>query len=132
MVLKLRYLPPNDWRKAKCFGMPVDQSYDPFFRPAGDVEWDQQDAIDFCNGTVDGRLCPVRTDCLLFALTNNCREGVWGGMSELARAALRKRWQLRSGKEPCPEWRWMNEEDAIALIEPGQRESLLADDEEDE
>lgn len=32
--------------------------------------------------------CPVRQDCLDYALTNDVRHGVWGGLSERERRAL--------------------------------------------
>ena len=50
-------------------------------------------------------MCPVRDQCLIFALVNNEKSGVWGGASELGRRWLRKKWPLK-GKEPRPEWQW--------------------------
>jgi WhiB family transcriptional regulator, redox-sensing transcriptional regulator len=38
-----------------------------------------------CNG------CPVRAECLEYALTNDERFGVWGGLSERERRRLRRR-----------------------------------------
>jgi hypothetical protein len=89
---------------------------------------DEADAVDFCNGTIDGIRCPVRDECLIFALTNNERFGVWGGMTELARKALRKRWPWRGGKLPRPEWQWFTTEDALALVSP---EELAEEDSDD-
>jgi WhiB family transcriptional regulator, redox-sensing transcriptional regulator len=98
MVLKLRYPAPNNWREAKCGTIGAGREYDPFF------DGPEEEALEFCN---DNGTCPIRDECLLFALTNNCKEGVWGGMTELDRKALRKRWPLRSGKDPRPEWQWL-------------------------
>ena len=35
-------------------------------------------------------LCPIRAACLEYALTNDMRFGVWGGMSEKERLELRR------------------------------------------
>ena len=121
MVLRLRTPAPGEWRNAKCLGQCATNSYDPFFE-------DQPEALDFCNGEWDGIPCVIREECLLFALTNNLKEGVWGGTSELNRKALRKRWPLK-GREPRPEWHWMTEAEAVTGLSP---ELLAEDDEEDE
>lgn len=125
MVVHLRIDAP-DWRKAKCRGTVADNEYDPFFH-------DMPEALDFCNGAADGQVCPIRHECMLFALTNNERFGVWGGTSELTRRALRKRWPLR-GKEPRPEWHWMTEDDALDGLKDWPLSLLndLFDDEEED
>ncbi len=38
------------------------------------------------------RSCPVRKDCLAFAIETNQESGVWGGMSEDERRKLRRDW----------------------------------------
>ena len=38
------------------------------------------------------RSCPVRRDCLSFAIETNQESGVWGGMSEDERRKLRRDW----------------------------------------
>lgn len=130
MVLRLRVEAPGGWREAKCRGqvqrLPWDEDvYDPFF---AELPEDEQDAVDFCNGTIDGVRCPIRDACLTFALTNNERFGVWGGMTELARKALRKRWPWRGGKKPRSEWKWMPTADALALVDPRELEGDESDD----
>lgn len=106
MVLHLRMEAPDYWKDPKCTIVPISRDYDPFFSE------DPTDALEFCNGTADGEVCPIRHECLLFALTNNEKSGVWGGTTELTRRAIRKRWPLK-GKEPRPEWGWMSEEEAL-------------------
>jgi Transcription factor WhiB len=120
MVLRLR-IPPPDWREAKCRIVGVTGDYDPFFD-------DMPEALVFCNGEADGAVCPIREACLLFALTNNLREGVWGGCSELTRKALRKRWPLQ-GRVPRPEWRFMTELEALRGV---RLADLLAEEDEDD
>jgi WhiB family redox-sensing transcriptional regulator len=44
----------------------------------------ETDALRFCDG------CPVRRECLDFAIRNNEDQGVWGGMREGDRVKLRK------------------------------------------
>lgn len=132
MVLRLRVEAPGGWDRAKCRDqvqrLPGDDDvYDPFFLEDAD---DEKDAVDFCNGTIDGLQCPIRDACLIFALTNNERFGVWGGMTELARKALRKKWPWRGGKLPRPEWRWFNTENALALVSP--EDLAEADSDEDD
>lgn len=124
MVLHLRIGAPDDWADPKCEGMLANTDYDPFFE-------DMEEALDFCNGVWDGRVCPIREQCLLFALTNNEKFGVWGGTSELTRRAIRKRWPLK-GREPRPEWHWMTEREAVEGLTPAELEEEDDDDEEAE
>lgn len=37
--------------------------------------------------------CPVRAECLEFAVTTNQEYGVWGGADEDERRAIRRRWR---------------------------------------
>jgi Transcription factor WhiB len=135
MVLRLRVPAPGQWDRAKCAGQVRvlgDEIHDPFFHTDEDDRHDpvaEQDAVDFCNGTIDGMQCPVRDDCMIFALTNNARFGVWGGMTEQARKALRRKWPWKGGKQPRPEWHWMTTEAALALVSP---EELAREDSDDD
>jgi hypothetical protein len=36
--------------------------------------------------------CPVRQPCLEYAITNRITHGIWGGLTERERRALRSRW----------------------------------------
>lgn len=137
MVLRLRVTAPNNWDGAKCAGqvqrLPGEVDvYDPFFPDEDkDPELAERDAVDFCNGTIDGTPCPLRDGCLIFALTNNERFGVYGGMTELGRKALRKKWPWRGGKLPRPEWRWMPTAEALALVSPEDLEEVDSDTDDD-
>lgn len=122
MVLFPR-IPAPDWGKGKCAEVHANSNtYDPFFE-------DCDEALVFCNGEYDNTPCPIRHECLLFALTNNEKFGIWGGTTVLTRKALRKRWPLQ-GKTPRPEWHWMTEEEAVRGLSP--EELAEDDDEEDE
>jgi WhiB family redox-sensing transcriptional regulator len=61
------------WRElAACRGI-VSAEYDPFFADTADL---QAEAIAIC-GT-----CPVRDDCLTFAVRTGQQYGVWGGQPQ--------------------------------------------------
>jgi hypothetical protein len=124
MVLRLRETSPDNWTNAKCLSVTVTQDYDPFF---SEEEEDIQEAVSYCNGEADGIVCPIREQCLLFALTNNEKYGVWGGSDEITRRATRKKWPSRSGR-PNKEWKWLSKEDALKGLR--KEELLLMEDEE--
>lgn len=133
MVLRLRREAPS-WRGAKCLGSAYrdgDTYEDPWF--GGDNEDDEaeqeaemEEARAVCNGDIDGRVCPIREQCLIFALTNNERYGVWGGTSEEDRRAIRKKypWKHSLGDEPHPEWRWHAPGEVAATLTPKERAAI--------
>ena len=49
-----------------------------------------EDAKDFCHGRSHGPECPVRSECLEWAMENWQRYGVYGGMSEPERSKLKE------------------------------------------
>ncbi|WP_188279356.1 WhiB family transcriptional regulator [Streptomyces sp. CBMA29] len=49
-------------------------------------------AMDVCNGTRDGVVCPRRIECLRAAMHNSEPYGVWGGMTAYDRLQLRLRY----------------------------------------
>lgn len=59
--------------------------------PEADDDLGAEDAKAVCNDghLAGGEVCPVREDCLLYALTAGERYGVWGGKSERELSALR-------------------------------------------
>ena len=69
--------------KAACKGKPTSW----FYPPKGDVSLSAQ-AKAICI------YCPVRIDCLEWALRNHEREGIWGGLHPKQRHALAKRRRL--------------------------------------
>lgn len=76
------------WRQdAEC------RDLDPnLFFPVG-VTGAAVDQIAAAKGICAG--CPVRSECLEFAITTNQEFGVWGGTSEDERRVLRRKWRAR-------------------------------------
>jgi hypothetical protein len=103
MVMKLRTNAPewtgngNPDKVAKCLDFPPSRTHDPFFGDGPDAF--EEDARDLCNGVNDGVVCPIRHDCLIFALINNEHYGVWGGLQAHDRAAIRR-------FTPREDWAW--------------------------
>lgn len=78
MLLELREELKAKWRaKAECRGL-VDDS--PFFPGPGQS---QKKAVAHC------RRCEVKIECREFALGNEERYGIWGGLNDLQRTNLR-------------------------------------------
>ena len=110
MPLMLRDSGPSSrWGHAKCLSIDITTD-DIFF---SDDEVDQFEATEFCNGTVDGRKCPIRDQCLGFALNNNIEYGVYGGMTPLGRKAVRKKLPPVKHKSN-PEWKHMTQDQALS------------------
>lgn len=99
-MMKLRTASPrwfNDEdsdKEAKCVAFPGTSSYDPWFGSADATQIEDfeemEEAKTICLGTHDGRECPLRQQCLEFALVNNERFGVWGGTLPEERKQIRK------------------------------------------
>jgi WhiB family redox-sensing transcriptional regulator len=89
VVAEYEVLPP--WMvKGKCRGMPPETFY-PSDGPGGVIT-----AKNICWGRDGQGECPVRAECLAYALEYDERFGVWGGTSERERRRLRAAWRKRS------------------------------------
>ncbi len=90
----------GDWRRsAACRGCDVE-----LFFPVG-TTGPAVDQIDAAKAVC--RHCPVRVDCLDFALVTNQEAGVWGGATEDERRRLRRSWlaqrrRLQAARRPTP------------------------------
>lgn len=88
MVMALNDLvwePDEGWRdSAACAGSDLD-----IFFPIGEDEEVVAPAKAIC------AICPVREECLNYALTTNQPEGIWGGMTATERRRLRRRLRER-------------------------------------
>lgn len=90
----------NSQLEAKCRKVARPRyGKDPFFDS-------EDDALDVCNGgdrfavwENAGKICPMRDECLAFALINHEGAGVWGGMHTRDRMNLKRH-------RPRREWRW--------------------------
>ena len=63
----------RSWRDLAACLEVVSADYDPFFSDAKDL---QADAIAICE------TCPVRDDCLTFAVRTGQQYGIWGGQPQ--------------------------------------------------
>jgi WhiB family redox-sensing transcriptional regulator len=75
-------VPITEERPWAAFAACRDMDPDMFFPMTPE---DEQSAIRVCHG------CPVRLECLEFALEARIRFGVWGGKTEKQRRTLRRR-----------------------------------------
>jgi WhiB family transcriptional regulator, redox-sensing transcriptional regulator len=82
-----------DWRSRAVCG---DARAWLFFGPDGEGPADRADRESRAKGICAS--CPVRAECLDYALNNRVRYGVWGGLNEEER--FRER--LRRAREPHP------------------------------
>jgi hypothetical protein len=66
--------------KGKCFNSGLEDLFVPEVGSPSAVE-DRKQAMAICNGTEDGRPCPVRKVCAAYAVEHGISRGVWGGLS---------------------------------------------------
>lgn len=83
---------PGEWRAA---GACVSRDPDLFFpiSPGGAAASQVAQALRICAG------CPVRRQCLEFALRTNEAEGIWGGTTPEERAQARRHETARRRRE---------------------------------
>ncbi|MFD4790403.1 WhiB family transcriptional regulator [Streptomyces sp. NPDC058459] len=81
-VTGLRGIGDTSWHtRGTCHGMDVEDAEAVFFPGPRDHE-EIAEAKELCGW------CPVRRECLDFALENVLKEGVWGGLTEAERRPL--------------------------------------------
>jgi hypothetical protein len=108
VVMKLRSVAPQ-WfsddpnKQAKCVSFPATREYDPWYGDSDSEDEpdysETEDAKNICTGIYDGKPCPLLESCLEFAMTNNERYGIWGGLDPDQRAKLRKERKIAKSNE---------------------------------
>lgn len=98
-MARVRYVEDHSWVvQATCAGDPPDSL---FVRGAA-----QRQAKQRCFG------CPVRLECLADALQWECDFGVWGGLTERERRAIRRRFP------DVGDWvEWINDSEELVAVE---------------
>jgi hypothetical protein len=81
-----------DTTHSACQGLAVDPvtKRDNFFPERGTAQITARDAKAVCNGGNGVPECPIREQCLEYALARKERFGIWGGRSERERARIAK------------------------------------------
>lgn len=76
-----------DWNDAACKGKAGFGGYDDLFFPTGDssvaAEGQIKRAKSLCND------CSIKEECLEYAVENNVKHGIWGGLTERQREKYR-------------------------------------------
>jgi WhiB family transcriptional regulator, redox-sensing transcriptional regulator len=82
------------WQHAACRGQDASCFFAPaYFEKRAEKEAREAVAKSFC------RRCPVRDECLEFALASRDPHGVWGGMNEMERRSLLRRRSQEAQRE---------------------------------
>lgn len=95
--------PDYAWRyEAKCAGTDTDIFYPPRDRKLYKPIADQAKAI--CWGTGEDDVeCPVRSECLWYAIEMDDTHGIWGGLSNRERSHLKRKMERSKDKRPLKE-----------------------------
>ena len=89
----------KEWRGyAKCADSDTETYYPPRSRERYKPIADQSKGV--CKGHDTGTECPVRTQCLTYAIAKDELHGIWGGLSHRERNALVKKWALAGRPQP--------------------------------
>lgn len=101
----MQYEPEHSWRyDAKCMDIDTDLFYPPRDKALYKGIADQAKAI--CWGTGDeDPPCPVRKECLLYAVQMEDTHGIWGGLSHRERSHLQRKFnRLRLKNKTFEQW----------------------------
>jgi WhiB family redox-sensing transcriptional regulator len=95
--MALTFPTPHQWESDECWrAQAACHDLDPdLFFPVG-VTGPAVGHIAAAKAVCRG--CPVRVECLEFAISTNQEYGVWGGASEEERRVLRRAWRARRAR----------------------------------
>ena len=87
------------WDDARC--IDKDPTTEIFFPPRDKARYKDlaAQAKQMCLGNKGLNHCPVRAECLWFAIESEEVHGIWGGLSHRERNALVRKWQRNHKKE---------------------------------
>ena len=93
MAERMREQPNPSWQdEAECWGEDTGLFFAPnYFEKRAEKDAREAEAKVLC------ARCPVREDCLAYALRMHETHGVWGGLNELERRQLLRRRSLHAG-----------------------------------
>ena len=92
--MTLRVLEPETWVEfAACRGIAVREETSDHFFPTSESQMTDL-AKEKCP------TCPVRAQCLDFALRNHIENGIWGGLTEKERRKLVRRFKFAAPPDP--------------------------------
>lgn len=95
-MLQIEY---HHWNEqARCLDI---EDPDIFFPPRDKELYKKiaNEAKAYCFGTSGKNPCPVRMDCLWYAIEGDEQHGIWGGLSHRERNALVRKWQRNFKKD---------------------------------
>lgn len=90
----MEFEPGTTWRDyARCHGADTEL----FFPPRDKNLYSKiaAQAKTYCLGENGNNHCPVRAECLWYAIDGDELHGIWGGMSHRERNALVRKWQRK-------------------------------------
>lgn len=96
--------PEHSWRyESKCMDVDTDIFYPPRDRRLYKPIADKAKAICFGTGDHDPE-CPVRNQCLWYAISMDDTHGIWGGLSHRERSHLKRRYERTKPRIPLKQY----------------------------
>jgi hypothetical protein len=94
--------PHKHWTEdARCYQVDEQKNFlvdvNIFFPPRDKTKYKKiaAEAKNYCFGENRKNPCPIRTQCLWYAIEEDIDHGIWGGMSHRERNALVRKWNKK-------------------------------------